>query len=142
MKTDCMFNEKDLGKNLYTKKTYYTVMIEQHVIADNQAEADHKFTDFGGIDHDKINGDITETREGVETTVVDANYTDSGNTEYLGKIAYDPDDEYAEENGDVIVDPNVDEVSSPMKDLEQNITLDARDQHLIRQDFNKATGGK
>lgn len=141
MKTDCMFNEKDLGKNLYTKKTYYTVMIEQHVIADNQAEADHKFTDFGGIDHDKINGDITETREGVETTVVDANYTDGGNTEYLGKIAYDPDDEYAEENGDVIIDPNAEEKPAEDK-ASDDFFPDARDQHLIRQDFNKAIGGK
>ena len=46
------------------------------------------------------------------------------------------------EDGDVVIDPDADEVSSPMKDLEQNITLDARDQHLIRQDLTKATGGK
>jgi hypothetical protein len=60
----------------------------------------------------------------------------------LGKVVHDEDNEYAVEDGDVVIDPYADEVSSPMKDLEQNITLDARDQHLIRQDLTKATGGK
>lgn len=141
MKTDCTFTQNDLGKNLYTKKTYYTVMIEQHVIADNKDQADELFLEHGGIDHSAVNN-IAQDGNGVETTVCDANYTDSGNTEYLGKVAFDEDNEYAEEDGDVVIDPYADEESSPMKDLEQNITLDARDQHLIRQNFNKATGGK
>ena len=141
MKTDCTFTQNDLGKNLYTKKTYYTVMIEQHVIADNKDQADEMFLEHGGIDHSAVNN-IAEDGMGVETTVCDANYTDSGNTEYLGKVVHDEDNEYAVEDGDVVIDPDADEVSSPMKDLEQNITLDARDQHLIRQDLTKATGGK
>ena len=141
MKTDCTFTQNDLGKNLYTKKTYYTVMIEQHVIADNKDQADEMFLEHGGIDHSAVNN-IAEDGMGVETTVCDANYTDSSNTEYLGKVAHDEDNEYAVEDGDVVIDPDADEVSSPMKDLEQNITLDARDQHLIRQDLTKATGGK
>ena len=139
--TDCTFTQNDLGKNLYTKKTYYTVMIEQHVIADNKDQADEMFLEHGGIDHSAVNN-IAEDGMGVETTVCDANYTDSSNTEYLGKVAHDEDNEYAVEDGDVVIDPDADEVSSPMKDLEQNITLDARDQHLIRQDLTKATGGK
>ena len=141
MKTDCTFTQNDLGKNLYTKKTYYTVMIEQHVIADNKDQADEMFLEHGGIDHSAVNN-IAQDGMGVETTVCDANYTDSGNTEYLGKVAFDEDNEYAEEDGDVVIDPYAEEESSPMKDLEQNITLDARDQHLIRQNLNKATGGK
>ena len=141
MKTDCTFTQNDLGKNLYTKKTYYTVMIEQHVIADNKDQADELFLEHGGIDHSAVNN-IAQDGNGVETTVCDANYTDSGNTEYLGKDAFDEDNEYAEEDGDVVIDPYAEEESSPMKDLEQNITLDARDQHLIRQNLNKATGGK
>lgn len=141
MKTDCTFTQNDLGKNLYTKKTYYTVMIEQHVIADNKDQADELFLEHGGIDHSAVNN-IAQDGNGVETTVCDANYTDSGNTEYLGKVAFDEDNEYAEEDGDVVIDPYAEEESSPMKDLEQNITLDARDQHLIRQNLNKATGGK
>lgn len=139
--TDCTFTQNDLGKNLYTKKTYYTVMIEQHVIADNKDQADEMFLEHGGIDHSAVNN-IAQDGMGVETTVCDANYTDSSNTEYLGKVAHDEDNEYAVEDGDVVIDPDADEVSSPMKDLEQNITLDARDQHLIRQDLTKATGGK
>ena len=141
MKTDCTFTQNDLGKNLYTKKTYYTVMIEQHVIADNKDQADEMFLEHGGIDHSAVNN-IAQDGMGVETTVCDANYTDSGNTEYLGKVAFDEDNEYAEEDGDVVIDPYAEEESSPIKDLEQNITLDARDQHLIRQNLNKATGGK
>ena len=141
MKTDCTFTQNDLGKNLYTKKTYYTVMIEQHVIADNKDQADELFLEHGGIDHSAVNN-IAQDGNGVETTVCDANYSDSGNTEYLGKVAFDEDNEYAEEDGDVVIDPYAEEESSPMKDLEQNITLDARDQHLIRQNLNKATGGK
>ena len=141
MKTDCTFTQNDLGKNLYTKKTYYTVMREQHVIADNKDQADELFLEHGGIDHSAVNN-IAQDGNGVETTVCDANYTDSGNTEYLGKVAFDEDNEYAEEDGDVVIDPYAEEESSPMKDLEQNITLDARDQHLIRQNLNKATGGK
>ena len=140
-KTDCTFTQNDLGKNLYTKKTYYTVMIEQHVIAKDKDEADEMFLEHGGIDHSAVNNIATDGM-GVETTVCDANYTDSSNTEYLGKVAHDEDNEYAVEDGDVVIDPDADEVSSPMKDLEQNITLDARDQHLIRQDLTKATGGK
>jgi hypothetical protein len=141
MKTDCTFTQNDLGKNLYTKKTYYTVMIEQHVIADNKDQADEMFLEHGGIDHSAVSN-IAQDGMGVETTVCDANYTDSGNTEYLGKVAFDEDNEYAEEDGDVVIDPYAEEESSPIKDLEQNITLDARDQHLIRQNLNKATGGK
>ena len=78
MTTDCTFTKEDLGKNLYSKTTYYTVRIEQHVIAKD------------GM--------------GVETTVCDANYTDSDTTSYLGKVAYDEDNEYAEEDGDVVID--------------------------------------
>ena len=76
MKTDCTFTQNDLGKNLYTKKTYYTVMIEQHVIADNKDQADEMFLEHGGIDHSAVNN-IAQDSMGVETTVCDANYTDS-----------------------------------------------------------------
>ena len=49
VETNITFTDKDLGKNLYRKKTYYTLMIEQEVLADNEAEADHKFLDFGAL---------------------------------------------------------------------------------------------
>ena len=103
MKTDCTFTQNDLGKNLYSKTTYYTVRIEQHVIAKDKDEADKLFLEHGGINHSAVSN-IAEDGMGVETTVCDANYTDSDTTAYLGKVAYDEDNEYAEEDGDVIID--------------------------------------
>ena len=101
--TSIFYSEKDLGKNLYRKKTYYTLVIEQDVLANDEDEADRLFQD-SGINHDKINTELTEENNGVETYYVDANYTDSGKTEYIGKVNYDPMDDDAEENGDVIID--------------------------------------
>ena len=106
--TDIYVNKEDLGKNLYRKKTYYTLCVEQDCLAKNQDDADTKFTDCG-IEYDKINKEITEEKDGVETYMVDANYTDSGNTEYIGKVVYDDYDslENAVENGDVQLDTYV-----------------------------------
>jgi len=102
VQTDVYPFKEDLGKNLYRKKTYYTLCIEQDCLAKNQDEADNKFTD-NGIDHSKIGKDLTEQKDGVETYMVDANYTDSGKTEFIGKVVYDDYDglENAKENGDV-----------------------------------------
>ena len=106
--TDIYVNKEDLGKNLYRKKTYYTLCVEQDCLAKNQDEADTKVTDCG-IEYNKINKEITEEKDGVETYMVDANYTDSGNTEYIGKVVYDDYDslENAVENGDVQLDTYV-----------------------------------
>jgi len=101
--TSISYSEEDLGKNLYRKKTYYTLVIEQDVLANDEDEADRLFQD-SGINHEKINTELTEENNGVETYYVDANYTDSGKTEYIGKVNYDPMDDEAEENGDVIID--------------------------------------
>ena len=49
------------------------------------------FGDYGGVNHSKINKDITDASEGIETYVVDANYADSETTQYLGKVKYDTD---------------------------------------------------
>ena len=94
--------KEDIGKNLYRKKTYYTLCIEQEVLAKDKDEADNLFSD-SGIDHSKIGKDLTEQKDGVETYMVDANYTDSGKTEFIGKVVYDDYDglENAKENGDV-----------------------------------------
>ena len=106
--TDIFFGKDDVNKNLYRKKTYYTLVVEQEVIANNKDEADNKFTECG-IDHSKINNDITETKDGVETYMVDANYSDSDTTKYMGRVVYDTDTydqslEDAKENGDVTID--------------------------------------
>ena len=119
--TDVFFTKKDLGKNLYSKKTYYTVMIEQHVLANDSDDADKLFLDGGGIDYNNI-FDLAVQTGGVETTVVDANYTDSDTTTFLGKVAYDEDDEYAEEDGSVVIDTNAEETSQPTNRVEQMVT--------------------
>ena len=102
VQTDVYPFKEDLGKNLYRKKTYYNLVIEQECLANNQDEADTKMSDCG-IDHSKIGKEMTEEKDGVETYMVDANYTDSGKTEYLAKVVYDDYDglENAVENGDV-----------------------------------------
>jgi len=104
--TEIYVNKEELGKNLYRKKTYYTLCIEQDVLAKNKDEADTLLSDNGGINHDKINKDLTDANNGVETYMVDANYTDSDNAEFLGKVVYDEYDglENAKENGDVEID--------------------------------------
>ena len=87
----------DVGKNLYRKKTYYTLVVEQDVLAKDKDEADQKFLDYGVLDHSKVKDDLTQTSDGVETYVVDANYTDSDTTKYIGKVKYDDDYQTLEE---------------------------------------------
>ena len=106
--TDIFFNKDDVNKNLYRKKTYYTLVVEQEVLANNKDEADNKFTECG-LNYSKINYEITDTKDGVETYMVDANYTDSDTTKYMGRVVYDTDTydqslEEAKENGDVTID--------------------------------------
>ena len=91
IETDVMYFKDDVGKNLYRKKTYYTLVVEQDVLAKDKDEADKLFLDHGGIKHSAINKDIVDASDGVETYVVDANYTESDTTKYLGKVKYDTD---------------------------------------------------
>ena len=110
--TNVHFTDKDLGKKLYRKKTYYTLVVEQEVLADDQDQADRLLSECG-IDHSAVTDGLAETKDGVETYMVDANYHDSGKTEYVGKVVY-TDDDYAKENGDVEIDtyaPETEEVA-------------------------------
>ena len=110
--TNIHFTDKDLGKKLYRKKTYYTLVVEQEVLADDQDQADRLLSECG-IDHSEISERLAETKDGVETVIVDANYHDSGKTDYVGKVVY-TDDDYAKENGDVEIDtyaPETEEVA-------------------------------
>ena len=104
----------DVGKNLYRKKTYYTLVIEQDVLAKDKDEADAKFSDHGGINHSKITKDITDANEGIETYMVDANYTDSDTAKYMGKVKCDVENyhqtfEEAVEAEDIHIDTWADE---------------------------------
>ena len=114
VETDVQTFKDDVGKNLYRKKTYQTLVIEQDVLANDKDEADQKFLDHGGINHSKIGKDITDANEGVETYMVDANYTDSDTTKYIGKVKYDTDTynqtlEEAMEAEDIHIDTWADE---------------------------------
>jgi hypothetical protein len=115
--TNIIFTDKDVNKNLYRKKTYYNLVIEQEVLAKDKDEADKLFGECG-IDHSQINHEITETKDGVETYMVDANHSDSEKTEYVGKVLYDEDDEHAEEDGNVEIDTYADEVMPDIVDTQ------------------------
>ena len=102
----------DLGLNAYRKRTYYTLLVEQDVLARDKDEADELFRDGGGINYDRITADLALEDKGVETVIVDANYTsDTGNTEYLGKVVLNPDNNHAQEDGDVVLDAYADEIN-------------------------------
>ena len=120
--TNISYFKEDVGKNLYRKKTYYTLVIEQEVLANDKDEADVKFSECG-IDHSQINHEITETKEGVETYMVDANYSDSGDTEYVAKVVYDLSDPYAKEEGYVEINTYADEVDIP-EDVDTTLDME------------------
>ena len=109
--TEVYFNRDDLGRNLYRKKTYYTLLIEQEVLAANRTEAEDSFRDSGGIRHSAITKELAENRDGVETRIVDAEYRDMDAVEYIGQVVYS-DDEFAQENGDVEIDEYSDETTN------------------------------
>ena len=103
VKTEVCFFKDDLGKNLYKKKTYYIMEVEQEVLAKNKDEADNLFLEGGGIDYDEIKTSLTNESCGVETNYVDCNYQDGELAKVIGKVDYDPDDPDAEEDGFVEV---------------------------------------
>ena len=100
---------ENLGYNAYRKKTYYTLVVEQDVLARSEDEANDLFRDGGGINYDRITADLALEDKDVETVIVDANYTGTTDTEYLGKVVLNPDNDYAKEDGDVLLDAYADE---------------------------------
>ena len=111
-KTKLYPRAEDLGLNAYRKRTYYTLLVEQDVLAKDQDEADELFRDGGGVNYDKITSDLLLEDKGVETVIVDATWTgDTGKTEYLGKVVLNPDNDHAEEDGDVMLDAYADEIN-------------------------------
>ena len=114
VETDVYTFKDDVGKNLYRSKKYYTLVVEQDVLAYDKDEADKLFLDHGGLDHSKVTKDLAQTSDGVETYIVDANYTDTDTTKYIGKVKYDTDSynqslEEAIENEDIHIDTWADE---------------------------------
>ena len=103
-KTKLYPKAENLGYNAYRKKTYYTLVVEQDVLARSEDEANDLFRDGGGINYDRITADLALEDKGVETVIVDVNYTGTTDTEYLGKVVLNPDNDHAEEDGDVVLD--------------------------------------
>ena len=90
--TEVYFNREDAGKNLYRQRTYYTLMIEQEVLADTRTQAEDLLSDCG-INYSAISRDLAENRGGVETRIVDAEYRDMDAVEYIGKVIISEEDD-------------------------------------------------
>ena len=150
VETDVYTFKDDVGKNLYRKTTYYTLKVEQDVLAKDKDEADKLFSDGGGINHSKVGKDLTDTNEGVETYMVDANYTDSDTTKYLGKVKWDTDSynqslEEAKENLDIHIDTWADENEPLQVEAENDIQTDEQADKIDEQsvgDFGVDYGTK
>ena len=150
VETDVMYFKDDVGKNLYRKTTYYTLKIEQDVLAKDKDEADKLFSDGGGINHSKVGKDLTDANDGVETYMVDANYTDSDTTKYLGKVKWDTDSynqslEEAKENLDIHIDTWADENEPLQVEAENDIQTDEQADKIDEQsvgDFGVDYGTK
>ena len=110
-KTKLYPRAENLGYNAYRKKTYYTLVVEQDVFAKNEDEANDLFRDGGGINYDRITAELALEDKGVETVMVDVNYTGTTDTEYLGKVVFNPDNSFAFEDGDVVLDAYADEIN-------------------------------
>ena len=103
--SDIFCGRNDIGKKVYRKKTTYTLTIEQDVLANSEDEAEQKFLDHGGIEYDEIKSSLTSEFDGIETYTIDCNYQDGETAKVIGKVDYDPDDEFAKEDGFVDVVP-------------------------------------
>ena len=90
--TEIYFNREDAGKNLYRQRTYYTLMIEQEVLADTRTQAEDLLSDCG-INYSAISKDLAENKGGVETRIVDAEYRDMDAVEYIGKVIMTEEDD-------------------------------------------------
>lgn len=97
--SDIFVSKKDLGKKVYRKVSTYTIEIAQDVLADSEEQAEQLFLDGGGIEYDEIKSSLTQEYKGVETHYVDCNYLQGETAEVIGKVGFDPDDEFAEEEG-------------------------------------------
>ena len=150
VETDVYAFKDDVGKNLYRKTTYYTLKVEQDVLAKDKDEADKLFSDGGGINHSKVGKDLTDANDGVETYMVDANYTDSDTTKYLGKVKWDTDSynqslEEAKENLDIHIDTWADENEPLQVEAENDIQTDEQADKIDEQsvgDFGVDYGTK
>lgn len=93
MKTIIATSSNDVGKKIYRQKTYYRLVLEQDVMADNEEEAHKMLMDEGGFNYTELNHNTTHESENVYTYFVDADYDTSDMVECIGQV---------DEEGDVV----------------------------------------
>ena len=98
----------DLGRKVYKVTNYYTVKTEEFVKVAEGEDPFDVWLDQGGIDHDKINQHILHEGPHTEAHYAEA-FGNEHEVEYIGTVTYDEDNEYAEEDGDVILNDLVPE---------------------------------
>ena len=94
-------------------------------------------------------GEVIDIDYGENIVTISDSYAETNNSELEYKadevqlltMDHDEDNEHAEDDGDVVIDPYAEEKPAEEK-ASDDFFPDARDQHLIRQDLTKATGGK
>lgn len=112
--TEVYINDKEVGKKLYRQKTYYNMVVEHEVLADNREEAEKQFSENAGLKHDLVNQTLGDGKNGVECYYLDANYSDSDNVKFVGTVDYDTHNysqsyDEAKMNGDVFIDTDANE---------------------------------
>ena len=101
-------NKEDKGKKVYKISHEYLVKTEQYIKADDADQAFDLWLEHGGLDYNEISDNVMNSDgSNVETEYVEAFTHGDQEKEYVGTVTNDPDDEYAEEDGNVIV--NTDE---------------------------------
>ena len=112
-------NKEDKGKKVYKISHEYLVKTEQYIKADDADQAFDLWLEHGGIDYNEISDNVMNSDgSNVETDYVEAFTHGDHDMEYVGTVTNDPDDEYAEEDGNVIV--NTDEPEKqPEKEREE-----------------------
>ena len=103
-----------MGNKHKAKGTAFETLIKDYLISKNFTEARRAvLAGENDTGYDKITSDLLLEDKGVETVIVDATWTgDTGNTEYLGKVVLNPDNSFAFEDGDVVLDAYADEINS------------------------------
>ena len=90
----------DLGRKVYKVTNYYTVKTEEFVKVHEGEDPFDIWLDQGGINHDRIGYELLN--EGPHTEAHDGEACNGDHkVEYVGTVAYNEDNEYAEEDGDV-----------------------------------------
>ena len=98
-KPDFIYKD-DLGRKVYKVTNYYTVKTEEFVKVAEGEDPFDVWLDQGGINHSNIGTNLLHEGPHTEAYYVEA-FNGDHDVEYVGTVAYNEDNEYAEEDGDV-----------------------------------------